>query len=77
MPCRITVSLLNGNVLTKEMSDYEGFHTHPMTWETALKKFDYLCRDKTDSSLLAEIVQAVESLEAIRIRELTRLLGQV
>ena len=27
MPCRITVSLLNGEVLTNEISEYEGFHT--------------------------------------------------
>ena len=77
MPCRITVWLLNGDVLRKEMADYEGFHTRPMTWETALMKFDYLCRDKRDSSLLAEIVQAVENLEAIRVRDFTKLLGQI
>jgi 2-methylcitrate dehydratase len=77
MPCRITVSLLNGEVLTKEISDYEGFHTHPMTWDTALRKFDYLCRDKSDSSLLTEIVQAIESIDAIQVRDLTRLLGQI
>lgn len=77
MPCRITVSLLNGDVLTKEISDYEGFHTNPMSWDMALKKFDYLCRDKGDSSLLAEIVQAIQSIDAIRVRDLTRLLGQI
>jgi len=77
MPCRITVSLLNGDVLTKEISDYEGFHTHPMTWDTALKKFDYLCRDKSDSSLLAEIVHAIQDIDAIRVRDLTQLLSQI
>ena len=77
MPCRITVSLLNGEVLTKEISDYEGFHTHPMTWDIALRKFDYLCRDKSDSSLLTEIVQALQSIDTIQVRDLTRLLGQI
>ena len=77
MPCRIAVSLQNGEVLTKEISDYEGFHTHPMTWDTAVRKFDYLCRDKSDKSLLAEIIQAVENLDAIQVRDLTRLLGRI
>ncbi len=77
MPCRITVSLLNGDVLTKEISDYEGFHTRPMTWGTALGKFNDLCREKSDTSLLNEITQAIENLDAIRVRDLTRLLGRI
>ena len=77
MPCRITVSLLNGKVLTKEISEYEGFHTRPMTWGTALRKFNELCRGKGDTSLLNEVTQAIENLDAIRVRDLTRLLGRI
>ncbi|MGO9119102.1 MAG: MmgE/PrpD family protein [Desulfomonilaceae bacterium] len=77
MPCRITVSLVNGEVLTKEISEYEGFHTRPMTWGTALRKFNELCRGKGDTSLLNEITQSIENLDAIRVRDLTRLLGRI
>ncbi len=77
MPCRLTVSLRNRDVWTKEISDYEGFQTHPMTWDTALKKFDYLCRYKSGAPLLAEIIQAVENLDAIQVRDLTRLLALI
>ena len=40
MPCRITVRLSNGQTLSAEKKDYEGFHARPMSWETALGKFD-------------------------------------
>ncbi len=77
MPCRMTVSLQNGKVLTKEISEYEGFHTRPMTWGTALMKFNELSRGKSDISLLHEITRAIENLDAIRVRDLTRLLGRI
>ncbi len=40
MPCRISVSLRDGRVLTIEKRDYEGFVTRPMSWETVVEKFE-------------------------------------
>ena len=37
-----------------------------MTWGTTLKKFNDLCREKSDTSLLNEITQAIENLDAIQ-----------
>jgi 2-methylcitrate dehydratase len=66
--CKVTVRLKNGRILASEPRDYEGFHTRPMSWETAWKKFRSLAGEHP------QIAEAVSNLECIRVRELTRLL---
>src|SRR5258708_31486500 len=39
MPCRIQIFLRNGQTLSIEKRDYEGFYTRPMSWEKAEAKF--------------------------------------
>ena len=78
MPCRITITLQDGRVVTKDKRDYEGFLTRPMQWETAVKKFEQL----TEAYIInfasrIEIENAVKNLENIRIRDLAALLGSV
>jgi 2-methylcitrate dehydratase len=77
MPCRITVTLNDGRVFTKEKRDYEGFRTHPMQWETAVSKFVQLTQPHIPTTLQKEIEQAVQHLETIRISDLTTLLENV
>ncbi|MCF6155382.1 MAG: MmgE/PrpD family protein [Candidatus Brocadia sp.] len=77
MPCRITVSLSDGRVLVKEKQDYEGFHTHPMRWETVVQKFERLSRPYTDASLRLKIVDAVADMDSIQISYIMRLLAKV
>jgi len=77
MPCLLRVSLRDGSVLVRERRDYEGFHTNPMRWETVVRKFERLSSPHTDASLRREIVEAVHSLEAIRVEELVQLLARV
>lgn len=77
MPCRITLTLQDGRVLTKDKQDYEGFLTRPMQWDTAVRKFEQLTRPYISHSLQSEIQDAVIDLEAIRIRNLAALLGSV
>ncbi|MGH9357829.1 MAG: MmgE/PrpD family protein [Terriglobia bacterium] len=77
MPCRVTVRLRDGRVLTQEGRDYEGFHSHPFTWETALEKFSQLSEAYTTTSLQHEIADAVAHLENIKIAKLTDLLAKV
>ena len=40
MPCRVKITLKDGRVLEQETKDYEGFFTRPMSWETAVQKFN-------------------------------------
>lgn len=66
--CKVTVTLKNGRTLESEPHDYEGFHSRPMTWDAALRKFVSLAGTRP------RITDAVANLEDIRVRELTRLL---
>lgn len=77
MPARISVRLNNGDLLSIEKSDYEGFHTRPMSFETVAKKFETLADPVIERGLRQNILDAVMNLEDIAVRELTGLLGQV
>jgi 2-methylcitrate dehydratase len=77
MPCRITISLSIGKTLVKEKRDYEGFHTRPMEWKDAARKFERLSAPYTDAGLRQEIAAAVADLESIPVADLTRCLARV
>jgi len=77
MPCRITLTLRDGRRMMKEKRDYEGFRTRPMSWETAVKKFEQLTSSCKERSLCQGIIDAVSSLESMQVCDLTRLLGKV
>ncbi len=77
MPCRITLTLREGRKMVKEKRDYEGFHTRPMSWETAVQKFEKLTASCTERSLCQEIISAVSHIEAIQVSDLAKLLAKV
>jgi 2-methylcitrate dehydratase len=77
MPCRIILTLRNGQGLVNEKRDYEGFRTYPMGWETVVQKFERLSSPYTRPSLRQEIVDAISNLEKIQACDLTRLLANV
>lgn len=74
MPCRLSLTLSDGRIFVKEKSDYEGFLTRPMRWETVVKKFEQLSEPCTSSSLRRQIIDAIAHLERIQISELMGLL---
>src|SRR5262249_35431873 len=77
MPCRITVSLADGRRLVKEKQDYEGFHSRPMPWDDAVRKFERLSEAGCDAALRRDIIGAVAHLQTISVADLTRLLARV
>ena len=77
MPCRIHILLNDGQSLSSEKRDYEGFYTRPMSWEMAVQKFERLASPYTDSDLRRSIEDTVERLEAMEIQQLTEPLAQV
>jgi 2-methylcitrate dehydratase len=77
MPCRISVTLRDERNLVREATDYEGFHTRSMRWESVVEKFERLARARADAALRREIIEAVANLETIQVSDLTRLLAQV
>ncbi len=76
MPCRISVTLNDGKVLSVEKKDYEGFTTRPIRWETVLQKFKRLSSPYADAKLQEEIATAIAHLEGIKVSDLTRLLAK-
>jgi len=72
--CRLTVALKGGQILTKEVSGYEGFHTRPMSWESAAGKFREVAGGVLDSRSLDTVIQAVADIEHLTVRELSILL---
>jgi 2-methylcitrate dehydratase len=67
--CRLTVTLKNGRVLTREMSDYEGFHTRPMSWDRAVEKFLAVAGENRSPGRLETVVRTVAGLESLTARE--------
>lgn len=77
MPCKIEISLKNGRTIERQQEDYEGFLTHPMSWEHIVEKFNRLAAPHTDRVQRDEIVEAVANLEVIPVTELVQRLGRV
>lgn len=77
LPCRLNVRLKDERTVSAEKSDYEGFTTNPVGWETAVRKFQSLSEPHATSSLRKQIIDAIGDLERREIRHLTDLLRQV
>ncbi len=77
MPCRITIRLRDGRTFAKEMRDYPGFFSHPMTWDTAFAKFERLAGPYVKDPKRRAIADAVSNLESTPTSELTRLLADI
>jgi 2-methylcitrate dehydratase len=77
MPCCITLTLRDGRRVVKEKGDYEGFRTRPMSWETAIEKFEKLTSLYIERSLCQKIIHVVSNLESIEVADLAKLLGKI
>ncbi|KAB1657959.1 MmgE/PrpD family protein [Pseudoclavibacter chungangensis] len=77
MPAELEVTLRDGTVLRAERSTYEGFHTDPLSWEGARRKFDALTAPFTSEEQRDAIAKVVHHLEDAHVRELTALLAEV
>jgi 2-methylcitrate dehydratase len=77
MPTRIEIRMRNGEKITKEKNDYQGFPTRPMTWDDAVQKFNFLSKHNADQKLRREIISLVLHLEDAKISKLAKLLARV
>ena len=77
MPTKLTVHLSNGETREIEKSDYEGFHTRPMSWETITQKFEELAEPYTSKELQEQIKDHVRNFENHTVTELMSLLENV
>ncbi len=74
MPCHLKVFLKNGRMLDKEKRDYEGFITRPMSWKSAVDKFQKLSTPFADEDLRNGIITTVARMEDLKVRDLTKML---
>jgi 2-methylcitrate dehydratase len=77
MPSRVTVTLADGRILTRTLSDYPGFRTRRQSWEDAVAKFTALAEPHASHNVRADIVAAVRDLDRITVAELTRSLSHL
>ena len=75
MPCRIQITLKDGQTLNIEKQDYQGFYTRPMSWEQVVAKFERLASPYTGTAQRASIVETVAHLETKTVKQLTELLN--
>lgn len=75
MPCDIRIRTA-GTTYEKHKDDYEGFHTRPMTRETAEEKFHHLAAAFVSESDRKAIVQLIVDIEAASMDDLYRMLRQ-
>ena len=71
------VTLRNGLEFDLERRDYPGFSTNPMSWHDVREKFMTLASQHAPIDELSELASAIESLETLKVRDLTRLLARV
>ena len=64
------MTLTDGQILVREISGYEGFHTHPMSWERAVRKFYDVAGGGRPRAQLVPVVKAVRHLENVSARNL-------
>ena len=77
LPCRLTVRLKDGKTLSIEKRDYEGFTSHPASWDTVVRKFNALSEPHAPRVLRERIVETVQNVETAGVCQLTELLRQV
>jgi 2-methylcitrate dehydratase len=77
LPVHVAIVLKDGRVLLKDKRDFAGYPTRPLSWDGAVGKFSRLTQGFADDRLRSDIVDAVNRLDGIEIKELTELLGQV
>jgi len=77
MPAKLTVHLKNGESLSIEKSDYEGFRTRPMSWQTVSEKFEKLTESYTTPAIREDIIAIVRDFENHSVKDLMWLMNRV
>lgn len=73
----LAITLKDGTVHKITKTDYEGFNTRPMSWDTVEAKFTNLATPFTSARTRNAIVDAAKNLEKVSARELAAILGNL
>ncbi|CAK7039321.1 MmgE/PrpD family protein [Kerstersia gyiorum] len=77
MPAELEITFADGRIERATRNSYEGFHTQPMSWETARRKFDLLAAPFASADLRERLAGLIATLETHSARDLAGLLAQV
>lgn len=77
MPTKLTVHLKNGEFHSIKKTDYEGFHTRPMSWDTIISKFEGLAEPYSTPAVREQLVDTVQHFEQHSVNELMKLLTKI
>lgn len=75
--CHVVVVMKDGRRFETEKSDYEGFHSRPMSWDAVVAKFDRLAGAHLAAAERGRIVETVAHLEDAATRDLVDALRPV
>lgn len=70
----LTITLKDGSQHSITKTDYEGFNTRPMSWDTVIAKFNGLAAPFASESSRVAIINAVQNLEKMSVRDFVKVL---
>lgn len=70
-------TLKNGTTHEITKTDYEGFNTRPMSWDTVVAKFTGLATPFTSEKVRRNLIDAVRHLEDIQVRDLVAIIADL
>ena len=73
----VAIKLKDGVVHKISKTDYEGFSTRPMSWETVIAKFTGLAKPFTSAPKRTAIIDAVQNIEKMSARDFAKVLGNL
>lgn len=77
MPSRVMIILKNRKEFALTKRDYEGFHTHPMNWNSVGNKFVNLTHHLLQKEVQAEIIEFIKDFERRSVSQLMDLLNRI
>ncbi len=73
----VKVTLKNGRTISIDKTDYEGFYTRPMSWDTVIGKFNVIAAPFTSEQARKMIIDAVRNIEQMKVRDFTTILANL
>lgn len=73
---KIEIKLIGDRKLTKEVDDFHGFFTRPLSWEDTILKFSKLTGNGISESKKQQIIRLIGELESRSLEELIVALTQ-
>jgi 2-methylcitrate dehydratase len=73
----IKITLTDGRSFSIDKTDYEGFLTRPMSWDTVIDKFNGLTTPFTSERVRHNIIDAVRNIEHMMVRDFTAILARL